>query len=163
MSCTRPGCIWSNIAMPRARPSLTGVKRCAAIRWTPDATTHWAAGRDHLNARDLMVMVLRKLDRDEEADALARQTLRIDPLDFWARWLVNEPLCCDGQVKIDLAINLSRAGFFADALRMLDEMPVEPFSGAQALAHYYRGYFSHALGDASSAAKHFAEAAAGSI
>ena len=122
-----------------------------------------AADRDHLNARDLMVMVLRKLDRDEEADALARQTLRIDPLDFWARWLVNEPLCCDGQVKIDLAINLSRAGFFADALRILDEMPVEPFSGAQALAHYYRGYFSHALGDASSAAKHFAEAAAGSI
>jgi tetratricopeptide (TPR) repeat protein len=66
-------------------------------------------------------------------------------------------------VRLDLAINLSRAGFFAEALHILDEMPVEPFSGAPALAHYYRGYFRQALGDASSAAKHFAEAASGSI
>ncbi len=83
---------------------------CRAQRWEI-ARDHLdralAAELDHLNARDLMVMVLRKLDRAEEADALARQTLRIDPLDFWARWLVNEPLGCDGQVKLDLAINLS--------------------------------------------------------
>jgi tetratricopeptide (TPR) repeat protein len=139
---------------------------CRAQRWE-SALDHLdralAAERDHLNARDLMVMVLRKLDRAEEADALVRQTLRIDPLDFWARWLLNEPLSCDGQVKLDLAINLSRAGFFAEALHMLDEMPVEPFSGAQALAHCYRGYFAQALGDAAGAATHFAEAAAGSI
>lgn len=139
---------------------------CRAQRWE-SALDHLdralAAERDHLCARDLMVMVLRKLDRGEEADALARQTLRIDPLDFWARWLMNEPLSCDGQTKLDLAIDLSRAGFFAEAMRMLDEMPIEPFSGAQALAHYYRGYFAQALGDAPGAAKHFAEAAAGSI
>jgi tetratricopeptide (TPR) repeat protein len=139
---------------------------CCAQRWE-SALDHLdralAAERDHLNARDLMVMVLRKLDRDEQADDLAKKTLQIDPLDFWARWLMNEPMCCDGQVRLDLAINLSRAGFFAEALHMLDEMPVEPFSGAEALAHYYRGYFSQAIDDASSAAKHFAEAASGSI
>jgi tetratricopeptide (TPR) repeat protein len=139
---------------------------CRAQRWE-SALDHLdralAAERNHLNARDLMVMVLRKLDRDEEADALAGQTLQIDPLDFWARWLVDEPLNCDGQVKLDLAINLSRAGFFAEAMQMLHEMPVEPFSGAQSLAHYYRGYFAQALADAPGAAKHFAEAAAGSI
>jgi tetratricopeptide (TPR) repeat protein len=139
---------------------------CRAQRWQI-ALAHLdralAAERDHLNARDLMVMVLRKLDRGEEADVLARATLRIDPLDSWARWLMNEPLSCDGQVKLDLAINLLRAGFFTEAVHVLAEMPVEPFSGAQALAHYYRGYFAQALGDAAAAAKHFAEAAGGSI
>ena len=139
---------------------------CRAQRWE-SALAHLdravAAERDHLIARDLMVMVLRKLDRDEQADDLARKTLRIDPLDFWARWLVNEPLYCDGQVKLDLAINLSRAGFLTEALHMLDEMSVEPFTGAQALANYYRGYFNQLLGNVSMAAKHFAEAAAGSI
>lgn len=139
---------------------------CSAQRWE-SALDHLdralAAERDHLNARDLMVMVLRRLDRGEEAAVLARETLRIDPLDFWARWLANEPLSCDGQVKLDLAVNLLRAGFFAEALHMLDEMPVEPFSGARALAHYYRGYLAQALGDATGAAAHFDEGAAGSI
>ena len=149
-------------------PAFTALAEidCQAQRWE-SALDHLdralAAERDHLSARDLMVMVLRKLDRDEEADDLARKTLQIDPLDFWARWLMNEPLYCDGQVRLDLAINLSRAGFFAEALHMLDEMPIEPFSSAPALAHYYRGYLSQALGDAASAAKRFAEAAAGSI
>jgi disulfide bond formation protein DsbB len=78
----------------------------------------------------------------EEADALARHTLRIDPLDFWARWLVNEPLSCDGQVKLDLAINLSRAGFFAEAITanpIFSDVRVERYDVNETLSRITNG------------------------
>ena len=107
---------------------------CREQRWE-SALDHLdrslAAERDHLNARDLMVMVLRKLDRAEEADAIARQTLKIDPLDFWARWLIDEPMSCDAQVKLDLSLNLANAGFFDEALRMLRDVSADPAGEAR--------------------------------
>ena len=40
---------------------------------------------DNLRARNLKVMVLRKLDKTREADSLLQATLQLDPLDWWAR------------------------------------------------------------------------------
>lgn len=117
------------------------------------------AERDHLNARDLMVMVLRKLDRNEEAEAILKQTLQIDRLDFLAKWLADRPLDCDAQVKLDLSLDLARAGFYEDALQILGDAQPRPFDGAAPLVHYYRGYFAPYLGDTEAAARHFAEAA----
>ncbi len=43
---------------------------------------------DNLRARDLRVMVLRKLERYMEASVQLRATLELDPLDGWARHLL---------------------------------------------------------------------------
>ncbi len=58
----------------------------------------WAGALEHLNrslrfntdnlrARNLKVMVLRRLGREAEAGVLLRETLALDPLDWWARLL----------------------------------------------------------------------------
>ena len=108
---------------------------------------------DNLRARDLKVMVLRKLERYEEADALLKETLTLDRLDWWARYLENplNPVAADGlqrveerdgetarnskstdlQTKLDIAHDLARAGLYADAIGLLKATLIEdedPFS-----------------------------------
>ena len=58
---------------------------------------------DNLRARDLRAVVLGKLDRQAEAERAVRDTLALDPLDWWARWLAGQPMTCDVQVLLDLA------------------------------------------------------------
>ena len=59
---------------------------------------NWAVALEHLNrslrfdtdnlrARNLKAIVLRKLGRGDEAESLLRETLALDPLDWWARLL----------------------------------------------------------------------------
>lgn len=96
-----------------------------------DATRgDWTTALDHLNralrfntdnlrARNLRVIALRHLGRTEEATTALREILVLDPLDWWARHLNNEPLACDNQVRLDLAHDCVRAGLFADALGIL--------------------------------------------
>ncbi|MFT3869762.1 MAG: DUF5107 domain-containing protein [Nibricoccus sp.] len=96
-----------------------------------DATrSDWAKALDHLNrslrfntdnlrARNLRVVALRHLGRSDEANAALRETLALDPLDWWARHLSNEPLTCDNQVRLDLAHDHIRAGLFTEALSLI--------------------------------------------
>ncbi len=65
---------------------------------------------DNLRARDLKAIVLRKLGRVAEADALLRETLALDPLDWWARYLLGETITCDDQTRLDIALDCARAG-----------------------------------------------------
>jgi len=82
---------------------------------------------DNLRARALKVVALRRLGRDREAAALLADTLRLDPLDWWARALDGQTLTCDNQVRLDLAHDHARAGLFADALALLaDAQPADP-------------------------------------
>ena len=91
---------------------------------------NWAAALEHLNislrfdtdnlrARNLKVIVLRKLKRDDEAKTVLRQTLALDPLDWWARYLNGEKLGCDSQTALDIALDFARAGFFVEAVAPL--------------------------------------------
>ena len=75
---------------------------------------------DHLRARDLRVVVLRKLGRDAEADAFLQETLALDPLDWWARLLAGQQLSCDAQACLDLAYDHARAGLYAEAIALLE-------------------------------------------
>jgi tetratricopeptide (TPR) repeat protein len=91
---------------------------------------HWARALEHLNrslrfdtdnlrARNLKAIVLRRLARDGEAAALLRETLALDPLDWWARQLQGEPLGCDAQTALDVAHDYARAGLDAEAVLVL--------------------------------------------
>jgi len=90
----------------------------------------WAMALDHLNhslrfdtdnlrARNLKTTVLRRLKRTAEAGAILRQTLALDPLDWWARHLRGDELKCDLQARLDLAHDFARAGLVAEAIELL--------------------------------------------
>ncbi|MGH7940513.1 MAG: DUF5107 domain-containing protein [Limisphaerales bacterium] len=90
---------------------------------------------DNLRARDLKVMVLGKLGRYEQAQALLRETLALDRLDWWARYLAGAdgqtirrtgPLGTetgargpDLQTSLDIAHDLAKAGLYREAIELL--------------------------------------------
>jgi tetratricopeptide (TPR) repeat protein len=75
---------------------------------------------DNLQARDLLVLVLRALDRRDEADALLDETLELDPLDQWARHLAGRVLSDDAPTLLDVALEYGSAGWLDEALSVLD-------------------------------------------
>lgn len=79
--------------------------------------------KENLRARNLQTMVLRQLRRERGATAVLRETLRLDPLDPWARWLRNDRVELDTSTRLDLAHDLARAGFLAQAIQLLARRP----------------------------------------
>lgn len=71
---------------------------------------------DNLRTRNLKAIVLRKLGRKPEAGSLLRETVTLDPLDWWARHLNGEKLKCDSQTALDIAHDFARAGFFTEGM-----------------------------------------------
>lgn len=76
-----------------------------------------AARPDQLQSRDLGVVVLRRLGRSDEADSLLAETLALDPLDAWARYLAGTLAngLMEAQTLIDVGIEAERVGEFAAA------------------------------------------------
>ena len=101
---------------------------------------------DHLRARDLRVLVLRRLGRPSEADACLGETLAMDPLDWWARHLRGDELACDTQTRLDLALDYAGAGFFREALTALAGAKPEPYSGTGPMLGYARAWLHLGLG-----------------
>ncbi len=141
------------------------------------ARRHWSAALDHLNrslrfgtdnlrARNLEVLVLRELNRAVEADTLLRETLALDPLDWWARHLNSQRLGCDLQTQLDLAHDFARAGFLDEAVELLSRAAATPGDlpdqswGAEPLVHYTLGWLEHERGEPKAALKCFKRAAA---
>lgn len=90
----------------------------------------WATALEHLNrslrfdadnlrARNLKVLVLRKLKRERAAKKTLQDTLALDPLDWWARHLNGEKVKCDSQTALDIAHDFARAGFFGEGIIVL--------------------------------------------
>ncbi len=117
------------------------------------------ANADNIRARNLRALVLRQLGRVVEAEAQLQSAVALDPLDWWARHLLAEPLSCDTQVRFDLALDYARAGFFADALKVLADARPEPVSGTAPMLEYYRAWLCHLLGDKASRRRHLTAAA----
>lgn len=118
----------------------------------------WPAALDHLDrslrlnaedlgARNLRVVALRRLGRVEEARAALNATRKLDSLDWWSRHLAGEALTCDTQTRLDLVIDLVRAGLTADALQILRKATPEPFSGTAPLIGYYEAWIKNMMGD----------------
>ena len=101
---------------------------------------------DNLKAWNLRVLVLSKIGRGEEAEVFLKETRRLDPLDWWAREIAGESLTCDTQVRLDLALDYARAGFVAEALRVLADARPEVGSGTEPLVSYYRAWLAEKSG-----------------
>ncbi len=108
-------------------------------------------GADNLKARDLLAMAKTKLGHDVGGDLAV--TLALDPLDLWARWLAKDEFPGDSQARLDVALDLTQAGFFNEALEVLAGATAEPLSGTPPLIHYYRGWILELSGK--SGAKEF--------
>jgi tetratricopeptide (TPR) repeat protein len=140
---------------------------CARKNWTL-ALEHLGRSlrfnADNLRARNLKVIVLRRLKRRAEADVLLAETLALDPLDWWARHLAGRPLECDLQTALDLAHDFARAGFFNEAIMVLgsngreadsrleemhdrrESLPTQSL-GAAPLVQYTIGWLAERSGD----------------
>jgi tetratricopeptide (TPR) repeat protein len=137
---------------------------------------NWATALEHLNrslrfdtdnlrARNLKVIVLRKLKHDSEAQELLGETLALDPLDGWARYLLRAPLACDLQTALDLAHDFARTGFIGEAMALLKhasanrrDLPDQSW-GALPLIHYTLGWLEQQNGNEKAAMGHFKHAA----
>jgi tetratricopeptide (TPR) repeat protein len=151
-----------------------------ALAEVDSARGNWASAREHLDhslrfnldntrARNLKAIVLRKLGRTTEAGVLVADTLALDPLDWWARYLHGDALDCDLQTVLDLVLDYIRAGLYLEAVMLLrnalkvareasaiaarpngrptHELPDQNW-GAAPLVHYYLGWLYERIGNA---------------
>ncbi len=142
---------------------------CQKMRWETAAEHLDRSLRfntENLRARNLKVLVLRKLGLQTEADELLCATLALDPLDWWARCLNGEALHCDLQVALDLAHDFASAGFFSEAISLLEKMEFQKRDlpdqswGALPLLHYTLAGLQAELGNRKKALTHYKKAAA---
>jgi tetratricopeptide (TPR) repeat protein len=121
---------------------------------------------DNLRARALRVIVLRRLGRSAESEALVAETLALDPLDNWTRHLAGSADLGDAQARLDLAHDIARAGFFGDAIEILQASPEasgdlpDQSCGAAPLIAYTLGWLHQQAGDKAAALANFRGAAA---
>jgi tetratricopeptide (TPR) repeat protein len=116
---------------------------------------------DHLNARNLRVIAMRKLGRASEAETVLAETLALDPLDYWARHLADRTLG-DNRVRLDVAFDLLRSGLSREAKSLLETADRSARDGSLPMLLYTLGYTSSLLGDAVHAQAMYREAAAAS-
>jgi tetratricopeptide (TPR) repeat protein len=127
-----------------------------------------AANIWNLKALDLKAVLSRKIGRLEEAEKQARESLALDPLDFWAgnelallcsaRGLKPEAQKALDDLKarmrdsvqnyLELAIDYGHGGFWDEAIGVLSRLLNSENKPASSnpLVYYYLGYFLHQKG-----------------
>lgn len=101
---------------------------------------------DYSNARNLAVVVLRKLVRDAEAEQLLLETLALDPLDYWANFLANHTIG-NNQARLDVAFDLLQAGVYAEAKQLLESADLSARDGSVPVVLYSLAHVFSQLGD----------------
>jgi tetratricopeptide (TPR) repeat protein len=91
------------------------------------------ADSENSNARNLKVVILRRLGRMDEANAELDAVLRLDPLDAWSQFLRSGAVPADAGRRLDLAYDCIRAGLIDDAETILA-------AGATAMELYTRAF-----------------------
>jgi len=120
---------------------------------------------DDTRLRNLLVIALRRLGRDDEASGVLGETIRLDPLDWWACDLAGDTPDTEPQTLLDVAIDYRGAGELTAALRLVDQaIAAAPAAdaglvGAVPLALYYRAAILADLGDEARATQALAAAA----
>ena len=120
----------------------------------------------NLRATNLYGLVCRERGNAEGAKAVWSLVANADRLDWWTRHLLGKELTCDLQTALDIAHDFARAGFFREAIQLLEatnarngDLPDQSW-GAKPLVHYTLGWLHEKLGDAKAAQKCFKHAAA---
>ena len=113
---------------------------------------------ENLNARNLSVVVLRKLGRGAEADRLLKETLALDPLDSWALYLASSSLPSGNQMLFDLALNYTCAGLYPEAVELLGRADRSARDGSVPILLYALGHIYLQLGDTAAAKRTYSEA-----
>ena len=143
---------------------------CRRWRWA-NAIEHlersFRFDTDNLRARDLKAVVLLKLERNAEAEGLLRETLALDPLDWWARHLVGDSVECDAQTSLDIAHDFARAGLYDEAIEFLSlvvpenasDLPTQSW-GAGPLVVYTLGWLHQKRGEMDVAREEYRHASA---
>ncbi|HKE24727.1 MAG TPA: DUF5107 domain-containing protein [Bryobacteraceae bacterium] len=80
-----------------------------------------ASNTQHTKARNLKAAVLLRLGQNEAAYDGARETLWMDPLDAWARWIVNpdQAPTIPPETRLDVAFDYAAAGLWAEAAAVI--------------------------------------------
>ncbi len=100
------------------------------------------ANGDHLNARNLQVIVLRKLGRTSEAEEILVGTLDLDPLDYFARYLARRTTG-NNQARLDVAFDLMRAGLYSEAKSLMESADLSARDGSVPMAIYTLAYVTN--------------------
>lgn len=98
---------------------------------------------DNTRAMDLRAMVRRQLGLEWSVE----EVLRLDPMDYWARWLSGQTLEVDNAVRFDLVFDFVRAGFLAEALSLLDGCDLTARDGTAPMVWYTRAWVLRLLGE----------------
>ncbi|MBT2515979.1 DUF5107 domain-containing protein [Streptomyces sp. ISL-90] len=110
---------------------------------------------DDLRVAALRVVLLRRVGRADEADALLAEVRGLDPLDVALRVIAGElVLPSDGQVLLDVASDLRAAGEVEVALTLLARAATEApaaVGNVRPVAHYLRAQLLDELGRADEA------------
>ena len=106
---------------------------------------------ENLRARNLKVMVLRKIGDDKEEEKILQETRQIDPLDLWSSYLAGHPMKTDSQTRLDFAYDFIRSGFEEEALKILLETTSEKTSGTAPLIASLIASIYHRQGEESEA------------
>ena len=122
---------------------------CTSGDW-PSALDHLdrslRADVENLNARNLRTLVLQRLGRTAEAEAFLDETRALDPLDIFSRWLATDEPPSDGQMRLDLSFDLMRAGFFEEALAVLEAGKQGGSEAVEPMLLYLTAEILHRLG-----------------
>jgi len=76
---------------------------------------------DNGRAMNLWAMIVARQGNSIAAEAFPKLNRATDPLDWWTRHLLGEEMTCDTQTLLDLALDYARAGFYAEAIELLEE------------------------------------------
>lgn len=88
-----------------------------------------SADEDHLNARSLLAIVLRKMNDTAGANQALDEILAVDPLDIGARWQKGI-VPANGQERLDLSFDLIRAGLYEEARKLLQTADLNAKDGS---------------------------------
>ncbi|MGC8539263.1 MAG: DUF5107 domain-containing protein [Phycisphaerae bacterium] len=114
---------------------------------------------ENLSAANLKVIVLQKLQLHAQAESLLQGISHIDKLDVGSRFLRGEIADVPTQERLDLSLDLARAGLWDTARAVLPESQDTLAPGTAPLVDYYRGYFWHNSGQTAKAKESFSNAA----
>lgn len=134
----------------------------------------------HTKAYNLKSAILRHIggeDKIQQAEALTRQTITLDPVDLWSqhelamilevrnlaaeaaaqRLKLTQLMRNDPQNYLDLSIDYAQAGLFLEAMTVL-KTTIQANQTVYPMILYALGYFAHQSGDAEQAAVYYQQA-----